>query len=69
MMNAFDRTLSQTTEEWRTPVIAVADTMFIMKHWFEDNGIAFTAADLVDVTKLVIEHKILTDERRENDND
>jgi hypothetical protein len=47
---------------WRGPIIDVADTMYVMKLWFETYQIAFTAADLVGATRLVLEQK-----KNEND--
>jgi hypothetical protein len=61
-MNAFDQFLADTREDfskmhWRQPVIEVADTMYVCKKWFEGYEIAFTAADLVAMTRLVLERE------------
>ena len=55
-MNAFDQFLADTREElagvrWRQPVIDVADTMYVCKKWFEGHEVAFTASDLLAMTR------------------
>ena len=61
-MNSFDQFLADTRgdpggERWRQPVIDVADTMYICKKWFEAHEIKFTAADLLAMTKLVLDRE------------
>jgi hypothetical protein len=54
-MNAFDQFLADTsTTVWRQPVIEIRD---VCKKWFEGHGVLFTAADLIAMTRLVIERE------------
>jgi hypothetical protein len=66
-MNAFDQFLADTREDlagtrWRQPVIDVADIMQVCKKWFEGHGVAFTASDLLEMTRLVHEREQTTRE-------
>ena len=68
-MNAFDQFLADAREElagacWRQPIIDVADTMYVCKKWFEGHEIAFTASDLLAMTRLVLEREQATREER-----
>ena len=61
-MNAFNQFLADTREElactrWRQPVIDVADIMYVCKKWFDGHEVAFTAADLLAMTRLVLERE------------
>lgn len=61
-MDAFDQFLADTREElactrWRQPIIDVADTMYVCKKWFEGHEVAFTAADLVGMARLLLERE------------
>jgi hypothetical protein len=61
-MNAFDQFLADAREElagkrWLQPVIDVADIMCISKKWFEGREVAFTASDLLVMTRLVLERQ------------
>ena len=61
-MNAFDQFLADTKGDlagtrWRQPVIDVADTMYVCKKWFEGHEVIFTAADLLAMTRLVLERE------------
>jgi hypothetical protein len=66
-MNAFDQFLADTRGDpagahWRQPVIDVADTMYVCKKWFEADEVAFTATDLLAVTRRVLERERATRE-------
>jgi hypothetical protein len=58
--NAFDQFLADAREElarkcWLQPLIDVADIMYVCKKWFEGHDVAFTASDLLFMTRLVLE--------------
>ena len=58
-MNSFDQFLADTREElavrWRRPVIELADILYVCKKWFEGHEVAFTASDLLAISRLVLE--------------
>jgi hypothetical protein len=61
-MNSFDQFLADAREElagtrWRQPLIDVADTMYACRKWFEAHEVAFTASDLLAMTRLVLERE------------
>lgn len=44
--------------EWGLPVRDVCDAMWIIEAWFKDEAkIPYTAADLIEATKLVIRRR------------
>jgi hypothetical protein len=70
-MNAFDQFLADTrgapaSTHWRQPVIDVADTMYVCKKWFEGHEVAFTASDLLAMTRLVLEREQALAKAEEN---
>jgi hypothetical protein len=53
-MNAFDQS---GRHHWHQPLIDVADTMFACKKWLEGHDVAFTAANLLTMTRLVLQRE------------
>ncbi len=54
--------------EWKLSVRNVADSMEMARLWFEDREAVFSAADLIDVAKMIMaerERKILEERQRE----
>jgi hypothetical protein len=57
--NEFERLLAGLPKsDFQGHVIAVADTVYFCKAWFEGYGVAFTAADLLTMTKLILDEKV-----------
>jgi hypothetical protein len=64
-MNAFDQFLTDAREEladtcWRQPLADVSDLMCVAKKWFDSHEVAFTASDLLAMTRLVLEREQAT---------
>lgn len=55
-------TLYQLNSPWEQPVIDVADTMNTCVKWFRSYDIEPTAADLLEMAKMIINEKHLQDD-------
>jgi hypothetical protein len=67
-MNEFDDALlaaqrSDAPEPWRDALIAVGDTAFICRAWLNTYAPGYTPADLLAMTRLVIEQEYEAHER------
>lgn len=71
MLNRFDEMLlaHDMPDRWKRSLIDVADTAFLCWIWLEERKIPFTAADVLTMTKMVIDREAdgLTRERGEGD--
>ena len=56
-MNNFEVWLQRCPFTMRAALIDVADTADMCKRWFESNQVAYTAADLVAMTALVLKRE------------
>jgi hypothetical protein len=60
-MNDFDKRLDSMREPedalFRDALIGVCDAAYMCKLWFESYGLAATAADVVALTRLVMERE------------
>jgi hypothetical protein len=56
-LNQFKAALKDVpNSDFRSALIDVTDTAHLCKAWFETYGVSATAADIVALTKLVMEH-------------
>ena len=44
-------------QAWRDAVVAVADSAFMCRAWLEDHAPGWTPADLIAMTRLVMERE------------
>lgn len=49
--------MKNTNSEWQQPCIDVIDTMSFIGSYFQARNMPFTAADLIEATKLVIRRR------------
>ena len=54
-LNEFNQHLKDMPCEWKGPVIDVADTVSMARMLFEQEKVSFTASDLLDFTKMVLD--------------
>lgn len=58
-MNRFDEMLLaySVPERWKKALIDVADTAFICWVWLDERKVPFSAADVLTMTKMVIDRE------------
>jgi len=62
MRDRFDNLLiaaQSSPPAWRDALVAVADTAFICRAWLEEYAPGFTPADLLVMTKMVVEREAI----------
>jgi hypothetical protein len=54
----FEETLATIKDSaTRGQIVAVMDTVWLVKKWFEDSKIPFTAADIIAAAALILKQK------------
>ena len=56
-MDTFERLIETLPDDSRQSIRDVADTMYMMKTWFEEYRMNCTASDLIEVTKFILERE------------
>jgi hypothetical protein len=59
LMSSYERTINWPGDNpARSALIRVSGSMLACREWFEAHGVAYTAADLVAMTRLALEYEL-----------